>query len=149
MRRAARGFTLIEMLVVIVLAGIVVAMVTISAAPNPHRELRQQAEQLSQLFIAAQDEAFLTGRPVLWEVDEQGFRFSIRKDESWEVPANELLRSRPWSVPITRVTVEGDRSPRLLFTREVMSTPVKLILQRDATAVIVQADVLGRFVVQE
>lgn len=147
--RRTRGFTLIEMLAVVVLAGIVVAMVTISAAPNPRRELRMQAEQLGQLFIAAQDEAFLTGRPVVWEVDAHGFHFSERKDDRWDAPQNELLRPRAWSVPITRIAMNGDRAPRLVFTREMATGPVALTLQQDAASVVLRGDGVGRYTVDE
>ena len=71
------GITLIELLVALMVAAVVVAMVTISGAPNPERALRFDAERLAQLLSLAREEAQVRGAPIRFESDDTGFRFLI------------------------------------------------------------------------
>ncbi len=72
-RRA--GFTLIEMLVVIVLAGILISIVTISVTPDPRQKLLREAERVGQLMSLAADEARIRQLPIVWEADLRSYRF--------------------------------------------------------------------------
>ena len=51
MRRAVAGFTLIEMMVVIVLIGVMASMVRISQGDNHARLARQEADVLLNLVV--------------------------------------------------------------------------------------------------
>ena len=72
---APRGFTLLEMLLVIVLAGILLSIVTVSVSPDPRQNLRQDAARIGQLFGIAADESRIRQAPILWEADLTGYRF--------------------------------------------------------------------------
>uniref|UniRef100_UPI0025DEE1F4 prepilin-type N-terminal cleavage/methylation domain-containing protein n=1 Tax=Pigmentiphaga sp. TaxID=1977564 RepID=UPI0025DEE1F4 len=76
--RRARGFTLIELMVVVVIVGIAAAAVTIRAFPDRRKLLRDDAERLAQLFSVAQGEVRADGRRITWQADEQGYRFVRR-----------------------------------------------------------------------
>jgi len=54
-RRSVRGFTLLEMLVVIVLAGILVSIVTISVTPDPRQKLTREAERIRTFWADHED----------------------------------------------------------------------------------------------
>jgi general secretion pathway protein H len=119
----SRGFTLIEMLVVLMIMGLFVGLVSAITRPDDRAILRLEAERLSQLLDFAAAEARLTGMPIAWTADEAGYRFWRSPDDAtWsEIRDSELLRARtlPQGVTVSAFRVENMRpqSPmRLEFT---------------------------------
>jgi general secretion pathway protein H len=111
--RARRGFTLIEMLVVLIIMGLFVGLVSAITRPDDRAVLRLEADRLSQLLDFAAAEAQLTGKSIAWTADESGYRFwQLGEDSSWtEIRDNELLRARnlPQGVAISAFRVENMR----------------------------------------
>jgi general secretion pathway protein H len=126
-RRAGRslvrtaGFTLIELMVVLMVIGVVAGMVTMSAAPSPQRELRADADRLAQLLSLAREEAQVRGAPIRFEADGSGFRFVVFRDREWRpITDDRDLRPRPWASE-TRVAVDRPDGRRVLeFAFEVV-----------------------------
>jgi general secretion pathway protein H len=92
------GFTLIEILVVVVIVGIISAMLLISFnLLGNDRNLQKQATRLASLIELTLDEATLQGRDFGLEVMRTGYRF-VEFDpylERWnEVIGDDLLRPR-------------------------------------------------------
>jgi len=56
------GFTLVEILVVMVVVGIMAGMVVLSVGGNPQRTLQKEARRLAVVIRTAADEALLQGR---------------------------------------------------------------------------------------
>lgn len=105
-RSRARGFTLLELLVVIVLAGILLSVVTIQVQPDPAQRLAREAERVGQLMALAADEARLSGRAIAWEADLAGYRFVTEvAGERRLLTGDDLLRERRWSEPLSRIAV--------------------------------------------
>jgi general secretion pathway protein H len=118
-----QGFTLIEMLVVLVIMGIFIGLVSAITQPDDRAVLRLEAERLSQLLDLAATEAQLTGHSIAWTADESGYRFWRSSDNGlWsEILDNELLRARtlPQGMMISTFRVENMQppgTPRLEFT---------------------------------
>jgi len=119
----SRGFTLIEMLVVLMIMGLFVGLVSTITQPDDRDKLRLEAERLSQLLDFAANEAQLTGKSIAWTADESGYRF-WRSDGNggWtEVRDSQLLRARtlPQGMEISDFSVENMRPQsgmRLEFT---------------------------------
>lgn len=103
---APRGFTLLELLLVIVLAGILLSIVTVSVSPDPRRNLRQDAARVGQLFAVAADESRIRQAPILWEADLTGYRFVTEVNgERQLITDDDLLRERRWEQPLNRLAV--------------------------------------------
>ncbi|MFH1603369.1 MAG: GspH/FimT family pseudopilin [Pseudomonadota bacterium] len=122
-RTARSGFTLIEMLVVLMIMGLFVGLVSVITRPDDRAFLRVEAERLSQLLDFASTEARLTGRSIAWTADESGYQFSRSDDNgAWsEIRDNELLRARtlPLGMAVSAFRVENMRpqgAMRLEFT---------------------------------
>ena len=118
-----RGFTLIEMLVVLMIMGLFVGLVSTITRPDDRAVLQLEADRLAQLLDFAETEARLTGRSVAWTADESGYRFWRANDDgSWsEIHDSEVLRPRtlPQDVTVSDFRVENQRpqsSMRLEFT---------------------------------
>jgi general secretion pathway protein H len=67
-RRA--GFTLLELLVVLVIAGILLGAVAINAMPDDRQWLQSEAQRIALLLQMARDEAIVRNQPVAFEVDD-------------------------------------------------------------------------------
>ncbi len=72
---AARGFTLLEILVVLVIMAAMAGLLVIGFKDNPEQRLRREANDLAQLLNAAADEAVLHGLELGLAIDEKGYRF--------------------------------------------------------------------------
>jgi len=93
-----RGFTLIEILVVVVIAGIVSSIVLLSMGTlRDDRDLQREAYRMASLIELAADEALLQGRDYGLEVLHSGYRF-VEYDpftERWgEIIGDDMLRQR-------------------------------------------------------
>ena len=120
------GFTLIEILVVVVIIGVISSMVLLSfGLANDNRALQQQARRLVSLVELTLDEATLQGREFGLEVMRGGYRF-VELDpllEQWnEVVGDELLRPRQLEEGMEfDLVIEGRR---ILLTEEAADTAI-------------------------
>jgi general secretion pathway protein H len=110
-----RGFTLIEVLVVLVIMGLFVGLVSAIVRPDGRALLRVEAERLAQLLDLAAAESRLTGKSIAWTADGPGYRFwRMTGDAEWsEVRDSGLLRARalPQGMTISDLRIESMRSP--------------------------------------
>ena len=107
------GFTLLEMLVVIVLAGILISIVTINLTPDPRQQLQREAQRVGQLMALAADESRIRQMPIIWEADLRGYRFvSEVAGERKLMTDDDMLRERTWENPLTRLSVLDGAGPQ-------------------------------------
>jgi len=151
------GFTLLELLLVIVLLAILTSVVTITTRPDPRQALARQAERIGLLMGVAADEARMRRMPISWEADLHGYRFVTGSvDDPVAVNDDELLRERAWDTPLTRLAVvdldsgyarmlvAADAPPlRVGAGREWVQAPWRLELRNDLAAVSVDFDANG------
>lgn len=98
-----RGFTLVEMLVVLMVMGIFLGLIAVKMGAGDKDVLRNEAERLAQVLDLATEEARISGRTIAWTADESGYRFwRLGPDREWgEVRDNDLLRARTLSPGVT------------------------------------------------
>ena len=145
MGSSQRGFTLLELLVAIVIAGVLIGVATLSIGAFD-RGLRFEADRLAQLLSLAREEALVRGAPIRLEADEERYRFAIWRDRRWQPILDDRdLRERLWERP-TRVSVERpDTRTAIEFGRDQVDTPFALHIEREGERVSIVSNGLGAF----
>src|SRR5512134_3832587 len=121
----ASGFTLLEVLVVVVIIGIISSMAVVATRVlGGDHEMDEEARRLAAVLTQAREDAMLEGRDVGLRVDVRGYDF-LRfdgREERWDLVSDDpLLRER--------VLPEGLTATLFLESRQVQlisrSTPTE------------------------
>jgi general secretion pathway protein H len=142
----SRGFTMIELLVVVVIVGVLWATVTFAIGTvGGERQLERQAEQMRALVAFACEQAELSGREIGVSFNTRGYRFSRMSRDTWELFNVGELRPRTW-LEATRAILTRDghgveiakdppEKPQLLCFSSGELTPFRLELALGDVAV--------------
>lgn len=87
MSHKTRGFTLFELLMVIVILGVLAGLTTLAVGNRRNAILISEAEKLKATITILRQEAVLYGHPVALEITESGYRQLIWEYQSqkWQV----------------------------------------------------------------
>lgn len=153
-RIVARGFTLLELLVVMVIVGITLGMVSFNAMPDRQQVLQNDAQRIALLLQLARDEAIVRNRPIAFEAGAERYRFLLREGNTWQALAqDDLLREREFKRPpvifsISPPSPEQTTPLRIIFGREPVDKPFVLTLSTGDARVAIRADGIGHFVAE-
>lgn len=160
-RARVGGYTLVELMVVLVVIGVMLGLVSLSLTDDRQARLRRDAERLETLFALAAEEAQLASRPIAWRATERGYGFYWRDQDRWVPMAGDAqFRERTWDVSPMRLTLAAgdvsryatrspyeadDGSTSIAFPRDGLQVAFALTLEADGKSVIVRADGAGRY----
>ena len=154
-RLAVRGFTLLELLVVLVIVGIMLGAVALNASPGDQQQLHNEAQRIALLLQLARDEAIVRNQPVAFEADDYRYRFLVRADNQWvALTGDDQLRERayrraPLQLLLQPAPPNGPSLPlRVVFGREPVDKAFVLTLASGAQRASISADGIGNFQVQ-
>jgi general secretion pathway protein H len=137
----ARGFTLIELMVVMLIVGIASAVISVALPDRAQARLDEEAERLAALLEAARSEARASGIAVRWELasadatDGAHFRFPGLP------PSNSLPRR--WLAEGVSAEVVGARA--LILGPEPILPAQRVVLRLDDRRVVLGSDGLAPF----
>ena len=106
------GFTLLEMLVVLVIVAVMAGLLVFSAGDSPARKLQREARALAALINTATDDAVMHSREIGLVIDDSGYRFVSfdPKTKSWlplqQKPLSEHKFDEPYTV---QFQLDGER----------------------------------------
>ena len=79
-----RGFTLLEIMIVVVIIGIVTAsVVSVAFGDRKNEKLKQEATRLKAVINLAQEEAVLESRIYALGIWQKGYGFYVPDSEGW------------------------------------------------------------------
>lgn len=96
--RCCTGFSLVEILVVIVILAVTATAVTLAVADVGERRLVRDGERLQALIGYACEQAELSGRQIGLSLNREGYRFSRSDRADWLPERDGELRPRKWSI---------------------------------------------------
>jgi general secretion pathway protein H len=108
--RRTAGFTLLEMMVVMVLIGIIFSFATLSMRGDDVAVLmKQEAQRMETLVNLASDEAVIRGEELAVRFRDDGYEFLLLGDAGWQTAQDGLLKdySMPADIEL-RLDVSGD-----------------------------------------
>lgn len=159
--RCSAGFTLLELLLVLVIAGITLGAVAFNALPGPQQSLQREAQRLALLMQLARDEAIVRNQAIAFEaVGDRGYRFVVRDGNEWApIEHDDMLRARDFDRPPVALIISADVAAkpsvaassqsrlRIVFGREPVDKPFTLTLRSGVSSVALHADGIGHYVV--
>ena len=131
------GFTLIELMVVLVIVALASAAVAVSL-PSGSAGLRQEATAFASRTVAARNAAIVGGRPVRVVADAAGYHLEERRAGRWLAWGGKAGRAVPWDRG-TIAALEG----AIAFDSTGLSDPAVLRIQRSGKAMDVRVDADG------
>ncbi|MDT8384606.1 MAG: type II secretion system minor pseudopilin GspH [Gammaproteobacteria bacterium] len=140
-RRCEAGFTLLELMAVIVIIGIVISFASLSIGQNSSRIVQDEAERLHGLIQLAAEETVLQGRELALEFNHDRYQFLELGSNGWQrVEQDKMFRERPLPENVElELTLEGveasfadpDNLPRIFILSSGELTPFSLSLSAD------------------
>lgn len=148
----SRGFTLIEILVVVAILGILATAVTVSLASGARNEAEFEIRRLPLVLELAANQSRWSSRPLAWTWSAEGYRFLRRDDHGdWEILSGDdqlRVRHMPDGVRIaavesgTQALAPGDPLP---FANGQMR-PFRITLQMPGGNRYLQGDPSGKVI---
>jgi general secretion pathway protein H len=133
--KEARGFTLIEMMVVVVIIGIMINYAVLSFGNNsPSDQLKTEATRLKSLLKVAEEEALLRSSLIGVDILEDGYGFLYLEDGEWQPVDDNLFRNRTLPDDMQITLIEGQppgddkekRTPEIILLNSGEMTPFEL-----------------------
>ncbi|ROR29567.1 GspH/FimT family pseudopilin [Inmirania thermothiophila] len=138
-----RGFTLLELLVVLVIVGVAVSAAAWVRHDPARARLAEEARRLAALVALARDEAVLRGTPLALELGPTGYRFLAWDGAAWTPIATGPLRPRRLPRPVKAAPEDGEGLPVVLDTTGDLP-PFRAVLRAGALEASVGLDEEGR-----
>ncbi|WP_081015211.1 type II secretion system minor pseudopilin GspH [Pseudomonas fluorescens] len=122
-----RGFTLLELMIVMVMVGVLLGMVSLASGGSPVRQVRQEAEAMVQVTHQLRERAVFEGQEYGLRLSADGYRVMRLGVRGWE-PVKELT---DWPLSV-RVRLQQDGYTVDLDADE--GPPQLLMLSNDETS---------------
>ncbi len=150
--RGAHGFTLVEILLVMLVIAISLAMVVPNLTKSHEQILLDEGNRLTALLSYANDVSTSTGHAIAWDQTPAGYRF-LERDQNlnvWKPLLDDAsLRERilPESVQIEYVLEQGksaDQLAKVIMNPSGVQAPFEIGLHNDSQHIKVIGNLIGQ-----
>lgn len=135
------GFTLLEVLVVVVIIGVISTAFLLSMNVAREDQAQKEAQRFMALLRLAGQESMLRSRELAVEFVPRGYRFLVYQDQAWQALEDDILRPRELDEGLfLDVQVDGGavdladaeaQSPRILLFSTGEMTPFVIIIRSE------------------
>lgn len=135
-RRESAGFTMIEILVVLVVVGLLAALAIVNLGGSAQkREMENEIREIYLLMQTASEQAILNSQELGWMVEEGGYRFLLFDDEtaSWTKLDERLFRPRRLPEWLTLTPLLENNMPRLTSDEEALRPDIVFFSSGETT----------------
>lgn len=153
--RRSTGFTLIEIMVVMVIIGITLGFVMANIGFDDRKALQEETRRLALLMELARDQAITTGSSIAWAANgpEYGFWKRDGNKEWTQQITDEPLQQRTLAQPVTLSSLWVNRkqvklTDYLVFSASGLSKPFEAVLAIEDSRMVVASDGAGRISVR-
>ena len=153
-RNLRKGFTLLELLVVVVVAGITLGLVSPNVFQSDYQVMEHDAQRIALLLQLTREEAILRNQATAFEADSNSYRFLIKEESGWQLlTQDDVLRERafkhtPMHLSMKPPATDAGPSVRIAFGREPVDKPFTLTFVSGEISVVIRADGIGHFWVE-
>jgi general secretion pathway protein H len=113
-RQLQAGFTLLEVMVVVLIVGIIISFATLSIGPSASQQQEQESKRIVALVKLAGEEAILNASDIVLQLTERGYRFALLDAGGQVKPFDsEDTTYRPRELPDNlrlRATINGEEA---------------------------------------
>ena len=143
---ASRGFTLLELMIVVAIVALATAGVSLSLRDTDATALDNESIRLAALLESARAQSRTSGVPVRWHPTADGFEFQGISTRA--ASPDSLARPRPWLNSETRARVVQPPDAReLLLGPEPLIAAQRIELQQGERRLVLGTDGLAPFAV--
>lgn len=126
---SSRGFTLIEILVVLFIISIVTSVALLSISHNANKKIESFANELTQMITLAEEQAMLQPTVLGLSLNDQSFHFAsleskVGKKNTW-VPLQDVILKKhiiPKDIQIS-LNTENNHHPQIIISTNGDVTP--------------------------
>ena len=144
------GFTLIEFLVAIAVMAVLLGIAVLALPNHDERYWRDNLDQLVSSLNFAQEESTMSGTPMLAQVDDLGWRFSIPISALTASVGNpsgnpgstflpDVYRAQTWHKPVEMIPVQ------LSLGGERFTEPLQVAIKQENRQAVLLRTTSGRF----
>ena len=133
-----RGFTLLEILLVVVIIGVMAGMAVLAVGNNDARYLQQESERLLQVMRMAQDEAILKQENLGLYLTREGYQFLSynQQERDWTELSAPPFATHRFQLPL-RVDLSIEGSGISLQSSDDQSEPQLVFLSSGENSVFI------------
>ena len=146
-----RGFTLLEIMVVVAIVALATASVTLALRDDSGTRLEREALRLSALIESARAQSRTSGLPVVWRVRPDGFEFiGLPAPRDGNRPAGVSDGPQRWLNAATSARVlQPPGADSLVLGPEPLVPAQRVVIGLDDRQLLLSTDGLGPFTVTE
>ena len=163
-QKRIHGFTLLELLIVLVIVGILSSGIALSLGESEQNILHDEAVMLIRTFEMLDEESELRFAPLIWVGQTQGWKVFEKHDNAWHIasaipprvwPKNiqvhlqQAQHANQWADALKHDPAINATATQLVFTRRLRDQRFTLILHLGHAHQIITRSAEGRYALSE